>query len=57
MTGAAEIEVKPSGVVRVLAKTTAGSHHPQSPIAEMDQRHESETAAAGLRSAGSRQRG
>ena len=27
-TGAAEIEVKPSGVVRVLAKTTAGSHRP-----------------------------
>jgi hypothetical protein len=27
-TGAREIEVKPSGVVRVLAKTTAGSHRP-----------------------------
>jgi hypothetical protein len=26
--GAAEIEVKPSGVVRVLGKTTTGSHRP-----------------------------
>jgi hypothetical protein len=27
-TGAGEIEVKPSGVVRVFAKTTAGSRRP-----------------------------